>query len=381
MVRRLHQAQNVFNLKPILMKSLILLLLPLIAFASDDANSIFIVSRVASADIDSGEASAFRDSLAAELAGYGYSTSVRSDQFAESPGEEKTDDASTLNQARQTGASFALVATLRNLKDEVRQYSQGDVETINRIFSLSFSYRLLDAGDGSVLTGGNAAVSKTLRSTAGANAMESDTTGDLLGLASTRIAGDVASAIKPKDLEKPTSSAGSVDFMITPRGMGMTVPEVVETESGELYVTGERNDITLDAVTVLIDGVATGSAPGPMQAAPGLHEITLQREGFEDWQRTVNVREDLDLVVRMAATDEEIQRFREQSAFLENLRTQRVLTDAEAEKIRGIAQMYAQSGFRWDIKQDVKQDIKVETDEAITIEQNNRTLMGDNPEN
>ena len=43
--------------------------------------------------------------------------------------------------------------------------------------------------------------------------------------------------------------------------------------------------------------------------------------------------------------------------------------------------MFTQSGFRWDIRADDKSDIKVETDEAITIEQNNRTLMGDNPAN
>ena len=131
----------------------------------------------------------------------------------------------------------------------------------------------------------------------------------------------------------------------------------------------------------MIDGVAVGSAPGPLQAAPGLHEVTLQREGFKDWERTVNIREDLNLTVRLSATDAEIQRFRQESAFLEGLRTQRVLTDAEAEKVRGIAKMFTQSGFRWDIRADDKSDIKVETDEAITIEQNNRTLMGDNPAN
>jgi len=358
------------------MKSWILFFLPLLSFTSDPA-SIFIVSRTATPEVTTLEASSFRDALAAELSGYGYSTTVRSDQFAESPGDEKLDEASTLNKARQTGASYALVATLRNLKTEVREYARGDVATVNRTFHLSFSYRLLNAADGSVLTGGNGSVSKTLRATAGAATVESGTTGDLLGLAAERIGNDVSAAIKPSELVQSSDSSQVVTFAITPRGMGMTVPEVVETPDGQFYVTGERNDITLDAVTVLVDGVTVGSAPGDLQAAPGLHEITLQREGFEDWKRTVNISEDLDLTIRMAATDAEIQRFREQSAFLEGLRTQRVLTDAEAEKIQGIAKMYAQSGYRWDIKQ----DIKVDTDKAITIEQNNRTLMGDNPEN
>ncbi len=346
--------------------------LPLVALAASE-NNIFVVSQTTAAKIGPVGASAFRDALAAELAAYGFSTSVRSDQFAEDAEGETINEASTLNQARQADAAYALVATLRNLKSEVREYSGNDVATSNRLYSLSFSYRLLNSANGTVLTGGNGSVRKTLRATEGAVTAESDTTGDLIGLAASRIAEEVAADLKPDELQKDSDPSQSVEFTIVARGMGLTVPEVTELESGELYVTGERGDITLDAVTVLIDGVAVGSAPDTLEATPGLHEVTLQREGFEDWKRTVNIREDLDLIVRMSATDAEIRRFREQSAFLEGLRTQRVLTDAEAEKIRGIAKMYAQSGYRW--------DIKVDTDEAITIEQNNRTIMGDNPAN
>ncbi|MGE9291027.1 MAG: PEGA domain-containing protein [Puniceicoccales bacterium] len=356
------------------MKALTLFfLLPLVALASG-GSSVFIVSRATDKNIDSAEASSFRDALAAELAGYGFTSAVRADQFAEETGTEKVNDASTLNQARQAGASYALVSTLRDLKTEVREYSGNGVKTANRIYSLSFSYRLLSASDGAVLTGGNGSVRKTLRATQGAVTVDSSTTGDLLSMASTRIAEEVAAALQPSDLVEASPSDTVVPFTITARGMGMTIPEVTELDSGELYVTGERNDITLDAVTVMIDGVAVGSAPGELESSAGLHEVTLQREGFEDWTRTVNIREGLDLVVRMSATDAEIKRFRQQSAFLEGLRTQRVLTDAEAEKVLGIAQMFSQSGFRWDIKQ----DIKVDTDEPIKIEQNNRTLMGDN---
>ena len=359
------------------------LTLPLFFFMATvcSATTIFVVSRAADDKIDASQASAFRDALSAELAGYGFSAAVRADQFAEETGQEKTSDASTLNQARQAGAPYALVSTLRNVNEEVREFSGYDVKTSNRIYTLSFAYRLLDASDGSVVTGGNGSVRKTLRATEGSVTATKETTGDLITLASERIAQEVAATLAPSDLEANKDGSNNVEFTITPRGMGMSIPEVTELKSGELYVTGERNDITLDAVTVLIDGVTVGSAPGTLATSPGLHEVTLQRAGFEDWQRTVNIREDMDLIVRMAATDAEIQRFREQAAFLENLRTQRVLTDAEAEKIRGIAKMFEQSGFRWDIKSDTKQDIRVDTDEAITIEQNNRTLMGDNPDN
>lgn len=362
------------------MKRLFLaLLLPALS-ASLPASSIFVVSRVAAPGVDAAVESGFRDALAAELAGYGFSAANRADQFAEAPGTETLTDAATLNQARQAGASHALVATLRNLNEEVREFSGYETATSNRIHSLDFSYRLLRASDGESLEGGTGTVSRTFRSTAGAASAARDTAAQLAGMAAARIAEDVATVIGPGELDAGPAAA-SAAFSIIPRGMGMTVPEVIELESGQLYVTGEREDITLDAVTVLVDGVVAGSAPDVIEAAPGLHEITLQREGFEDWRRTVNIRPDLELVVRMQATDEAVERFREQSAFLEALKDKRELTAAEAERVRGIARMFEQSGFRWDIRSDAKSDIRVDTEEAITIEQNNRTLMGDNPKN
>ena len=362
------------------MKTLTLFFL-LALTSSATASTVFIVSRVTDPKVDAEEASAFRDALSAELAGYGFSTGVRGDRIAEEPGEEKLTDAATLNQARQAGADFALAATLSNRNEEVRQFSGYGVETSNRIHSLSFSYRLLRVSDGESLQGGTGAVRKTFRATEGAVTAAADATSDLIGMAAGRIAAEVAAAIAPEDLVASENATAEVEFTVIPRGMGMTVPEVTELESGELYVTGERGDVTLDAVTVLLDGIVVGSALEPISASRGLHELTLQREGFEDWKRTVNISPNLELVVRLKATDEEIERFRAQAAFLESLRTARTLTDAEAEKIRGIATMFAQSGYRFDIRSDSKQDIRVDTDEAITIEQNNRTLMGDNPEN
>lgn len=339
-----------------------------------DGSSIFIVSRIADPAIDPLEESAFRDALAAELSSYGFPTAVRGDRFAEEPGAEDTAAASPLNQARQAGAGYALVATLRNLNEELRRFSGYDTDTVNHVHSLDFSFRLLRADDGEALRGQSGSVRRTFRTTEGASTVSADATGELIGLAAGRIAGEVAAEIAPDDLAEGEGNADSpVEFRIVPRGIGMTVPEVVRLESGELYVTGEREDIVLDAVTALVDGVVAGTVPGKLLARPGLHQVKLEREGFEDWERPVNVRPDLELSVRMKATDEAIARFREQASFLEGLRTARTLTEAEAEKIRGIARMFEQSGLRY--------DIRVDTDEAIRIEQNNRTLMGDNPEN
>lgn len=350
-----------------LKSALPLFLAGLFASSLTASPDIFIVSRAGPTPYSSEQIDTFRDALAAELSGYGFSSSVRADRIG---GDEESQIA-TLNEARQMGASYVLVATLGGLEAEIRQYEGHGVETENVVYELSFSYRLLKAGDGQSLVGSTGSVRRTFRETAGSRRVSSDPPAPLLQTAARVIANEINARVKPEELTSATGDDAQVNFMVQAIGMGMTLPEVVRLDDGELYVTGERTDVILDGVTVLLDGIVIGSAPGEFDTAPGLQELTLQREGYEEWKRTINAREGLRLVVRMQASEEERKRFRENATFLEELRTGRALTDAEVERVEGMAEMLRQSGYRW--------DIKVDTDEAIRIEQHNRTIMGDNP--
>jgi len=49
-------------------------------------------------------------------------------------------------------------------------------------------------------------------------------------------------------------------------------------------------------VTVELDGIAIGSAPGSFQGFPGLHKLRLSREGFDSWERTVNLYDGQNLI-------------------------------------------------------------------------------------
>jgi len=328
---------------------------------------IFIVSRAGPTPYSTEQVDAFRDGLAAELSGFGFSSTVRADRI----GGDDEANLATLNEARLMGASYVLVATLGGLEAEISQYEGHGVETENIIYELSFSYRLLQANDSKALLGSTGSVRRTFRQTDSSRRASSDAPAPLLRTAARVIAGEVNARIQPEDLSISQTDNQLVTFNVRAVGMGMSLPEVVRLDDGELYVTGERSDVVLDAVTVLLDGITVGTAPGEFESSPGLQEITLQRDGYEDWQRTINAREGLNLVVRLSPTDEERKRFQEDALFLENLRTGRALTDAEVERIEGMAQMLRQSGYRW--------DITVDTDEALRIEQHNRTIMGDNP--
>jgi hypothetical protein len=53
-------------------------------------------------------------------------------------------------------------------------------------------------------------------------------------------------------------------------------------------------------------------------------------------------------------TDEGLARWKGQAAFIEGLKANAKLTDADVEKTKGFAQMLRQSGFKVDIKSDLK---------------------------
>jgi len=97
--------------------------------------------------------------------------------------------------------------------------------------------------------------------------------------------------------------------------------------------------------TIEIDGMAAGSTPARIRVAPGMHKLRLTRPGFEPVTLTINARDQLTLSPAMTMSAEGFRRWREVRAFLTGLDVVRKLTDAEAERIRGYAQMLRQSGY------------------------------------
>ena len=106
-------------------------------------------------------------------------------------------------------------------------------------------------------------------------------------------------------------------------------------------------------VTVELDGIALGSAPGAFQAYPGLHKLRLSREGFDDWERTVNIYDGQTLRVALQMSAAGYARWADTTAFLASLDNKRKLTDAEAEKIRGLAKFFSESHYRVDAKDNI----------------------------
>jgi hypothetical protein len=134
----------------------------------------------------------------------------------------------------------------------------------------------------------------------------------------------------------------------------ITVPDVQVTADKRVVKTNAPIEVQPLDVTVELDGIAIGSAPGIFQAFPGLHKLRLSREGFKDWERTVNIYAGQKLRVALQMSDEGFARWQENMAFLQLLQDDRKLTDAEAKKIEGIAKFWSESHYRVDTKENVK---------------------------
>ena len=112
----------------------------------------------------------------------------------------------------------------------------------------------------------------------------------------------------------------------------------------------------LDAVFRLtreLDGVALGSAPGDFKAQPGLHKLRLTREGFDDWARTINVYDGQALRVAMQMSADGYAKWKDTTDFLATLDANRKLTDAEVNRINGVAEYFKNSHYRVDTKENI----------------------------
>jgi hypothetical protein len=101
-------------------------------------------------------------------------------------------------------------------------------------------------------------------------------------------------------------------------------------------------------VTVELDGVAIGSAPGEFKATPGLHKLRLSREDFQDWTRTVNIYNGQSLRVALNMSIAGYERWKDTFDFLVSLESNRKLTDAEVKRVEGLAKMLSNSHFNVD---------------------------------
>ena len=268
-----------------------------------------------------------------------------------------SDSTSALRLAQNLGADFILIPSLTTYGTEKKTYNGNGISTINVTHTLRVSCKIVEAGAGGALKGDMVTASKTIRQSGDLQVDSSEVVNELLDDAASQLADSLVrtAGLLPTEVARDKQVNFSIVCSMTDiKDQPITVPDVQVTADKRVVKTNAPIEVQPLDVTVELDGIAIGSAPGTFQAFPGLHKLRLSREGFKDWERTVNVYAGQKLRVALQMSDAGFARWQENMAFLQLLQDDRKLTDAEAKKIEGIAKFWSESHYRVDTKENVK---------------------------
>ncbi len=268
-----------------------------------------------------------------------------------------SDNTSALRLAQNLGADFILIPALATYGTEKKNYSADGISTINTTYNLRVSYKIVEAGAGGAIKGGTAVASKTIRQTGDLQVESSDVINELLDDAANQLADSLAQ--NAGSLPTAVARDKMVGFrigctMTDPRQQPILISALGVTADNHVVMTNQPVALQPMDVTVELDGIAIGSAPGTFQGYPGLHKLRLSREGFDAWERTVNIYDGQNLRVALQMSPEGYARWKDTSDFLATLDSNRKLTDAEAQRLEGIAEFFKNSHYRVDTKENVK---------------------------
>jgi hypothetical protein len=274
-----------------------------------------------------------------------------------------SDNSSTLRLAQNLGADYLLIASIASLGSEKKSFRDGTLETVNLTHTLRVSYKLLEGVQGGSLIGDTVKATKTMRFTENSSTEDSDIVNGLLDDAATQVAANVERKIA--SVPKPPTAPGLVEITVA-CGMQdlaqlpVSIPDIRVADDGTITVTTNRLSIQVVDATVEINGTAIGSAPGKFKVPPGLNKMKISREGFKDWERTVNFSEGQKFNVALQMSEAGYARWKDNTTFLLSLETGKKLTDAAVKAIEGFAQLLRQSGYRVDTRTDIKGDVKAD---------------------
>jgi hypothetical protein len=267
-----------------------------------------------------------------------------------------SDNTSALRLAQNLGADYILIPSITGYGTEKKSYTADGIKTLNTIHRLRVSYKIVEANEGGAVRGGSFVSESTTRDTASLQTDSTDTMDELLDDAANQLADAITTSVKslPAEIAKVKLVGFNIACtMVDPRQQPILISAVSVSGDGKLVATNVPALIQPMDVTVELDGVALGSAPGDFKARPGLHKLRLAREGFDDWDRTINIYDGQTLRVALQMSDAGYAKWKETTGFLSTLDANRKLTDAEVKQVEGVAKFMSESHYRVDTKENV----------------------------
>ncbi len=268
-----------------------------------------------------------------------------------------TDNTSALRLAQTLGADYILIPSITSYGTEKKNYTGNGIQTMNTIHRLRVNFKLVEANEGGAVKGGTVMAQNTQRDSASLQTDSTDMLNELLDDAASQLAESIVTSAKslPTEVAKATMvSFNIVCTMTDPRQQPILISAVSISGDGKLVATNAPVAVQPMDVTVELDGIGIGSAPGDFKARPGLHKLRLSREGFADWTRTINIYDGQTLRVALQMSPEGYAKWKDTTDFLATLDSKRKLSDAEVKRIEGLAEYWKNSNYRVDTKDNIQ---------------------------
>ena len=267
-------------------------------------------------------------------------------------------NSSALRLSQMLGANYIIMASISSYGTDKKTVDAYGVKTVTVTHNLRVTYKVLDGTQGGTLAGDICPRSKPVTYTEN----QREESGDLINTLLDEASVCVAESVGAKAIKTVTASSKLAEFSVA---CGMqdlaqlpaSVPDIRLTENNTVVMGKEKLPVLALNVMVEMDGAGIGSTPASFKVPPGLHTIRLRRDGFKDYEGMITVFQGQTFNIALQMTDAGYQRWKDNTAFLNNLENGKKLTDAEAEKLKGEAQMFRQSGNM--VKVDTKEGIKV----------------------
>ena len=275
------------------------------------------------------------------------SSKASSTGISVSPVEVKqTTEKEMINEARGRGASFLVVVDVAN-------FSSTNAEVFGqkqRRMAAALAWRIID------ITGANVAVAsgESKDFILGEQILpEAEQSSNLADRIAVKAGKEIAEALKNFTAKAANELAVPIEIIADE----LSLPSIVVDKDYIVKRSKENLQVKLSGFTVVVDGIVVGTTDDgvPVSLPLGLHDISLERNGFAAWKQRVKVSQGLSLRPVIRPDPQSLATWREQIQFLENLSAGAKLTDAQVELIKGRAEELRNSGYRVDIKIDAKE--------------------------
>ena len=265
------------------------------------------------------------------------------------------ESASGLRIAEIIGADYIVATSIASFGAEKKSFKGYGVKTDSIVYILQCNYNLFESSMGVGSTGGTSVASKTIRQSQNLKIESTDIINELLD----QVAGDIALQLEQKNksgkiVAKQNSKTDVIfDCVLS----DFSFPEII-LENGKYKVGANSIPVGIKYITLEIDGIAQ-NANEKLKLTRGIHVVRINQKDIEPIEKTINVIENPDgqkFYFSLSLSDSARIRLKDDMAFIQAIKERakasddrRILTEAEAERLRGCAKMLEQSGYKIDI--------------------------------